>query len=116
MLRVLWLIFFFTICRKPPLARAPAADAAASRLNTTAYPPANGYDYYRQPPERSDFRATSASAGDYYAPSRAGAGYDRGASGAAQAGNTGGGFGVQQSQANKSYDSQSALQTQPIFF
>ncbi|XP_025105498.1 RNA-binding protein 14-like [Pomacea canaliculata] len=102
--------------RKPPLARAPAADAAASRLNTTAYPPANGYDYYRQPPERSDFRATSASAGDYYAPSRAGAGYDRGASGAAQAGNTGGGFGVQQSQANKSYDSQSALQTQPIFF
>nr|KAG5698100.1 hypothetical protein BaRGS_031790 [Batillaria attramentaria] len=59
------------------LSTMTATDAAAGRLNTTAYPPANGYDYYRQPAERADLRG-GASATDYYsAPRSAGAAYDR---------------------------------------
>ncbi|KAK7104677.1 RNA-binding protein lark-like [Littorina saxatilis] len=106
--------------RKVPLMRTPQApEPAASRLNTTAYPAANGYDYYRRPAatERSDYGA-SAGGQDYYAPpSRGAGGYDRGMQ-QQQGANGGGGYGMQQQsqQQNKGYDSQTALQTQPIFF
>jgi len=112
--------------RKPGMMRAPAAgaEAGAGRLNTTAYPPATGQDYYaRRPaaPERPAYNggggAAAASGQDYYAapPARGNAGgYERPA---AQQQQGGGGYGgMQQQQASKSYDSQAALQTQPIFF
>jgi len=108
--------------RKPSMMRAPAAggDSGGGRLNTTAYPPANGQDYYARRPAtaaaRSDYNGAAASGQDYYAapPSRGGAGgYERPAPQQQQGG---GGYGMQQQQASKSYDSQTALQTQPIFF
>lgn len=137
--------------RSPPLARPPpeyydrkplsagrdpqaAGSSAGGRMNSTAYPPSNGYDFYRQPAERSDYRA-AAQASDYYAaPRGGGAGgglYDRnggagsfdrpGAGGAgaygrnmaASQGPAGGGYGMQQS---KGYDTQQQLQSKPIFF
>lgn len=101
--------------------RTPPAggDASASRLNTTAYPPsANGYDYYRRPAgaDRSDYGAGGGGGGqDYYAsPPRNNSGYDRPPAQQQQGGNSGGGYGMQQQ--SKPYDSQTALQTQPIFF
>ena len=106
------------IYRKPGLMSAPVASAdSSSRLNTTAYPPANGYDYYRRPaaaPERSNYGGAGNGQNNYAAPPRGSAGYDRPA--APQRGASGGGYGMQQQQQNKPYDSQSNLQTRPIFF
>lgn len=100
---------------RKPMTRQPS-DPGNGRLNTTAYPSANGYDYYRQPPERNDYRSP-VSNNDYYGlAARSAGGYDRPPSGTSQSGGAGGGgYSMQQSQ-QKPYDSQSALQTQPIFF
>jgi hypothetical protein len=113
--------------RTPGAAQA-AADPAASRLGSAgAYPPANGYDYYnRRPAAAAPERAGAADYGaagvgqDFYSAPRAGAGagaYDRAGAGA-MGGAGAGGYGMpqQQTQQAKPYDSQSALQTQPIFF
>ena len=99
--------------RTPP----SSGDASASRLNTTAYPSANGYDYYRRPTatDRADYGSSGAGQDYYAAPPRNNTGYDR-PSGQQQPGGNVGGYGMQQQQQNKPYDSQSALQTQPIFF
>lgn len=113
--------------RKPALMRTPgAAEPAPSRLPSTAYPSSNGYDYYRRPaaaPERSEYPA-SAGNGQYYGGGQRGgaggsAGYDRAGGqqmgGGAGAGGGGGSYGMQ-GQQSKAFDSQSALQTQPIYF
>lgn len=108
--------YYDNASRKQPLMRNPppaGTEAAAPRLGTTSYPPADGYDYYRKPAaaaERPSYGAPGTG-GDYYAAaSRPGAGYDRSAGQQASAG----GYGSQQSKGG--YDSQAALQTQPIFF
>ena len=115
-----YMTFLLNGLRKPPLMRTPpsSGDASASRLNTTAYPSANGYDYYRRPTatERSDYGSSGAGQDYYAAPSRNNTGYDRPTAQQQQGGNTGGGYGMQQQQQSKPYDSQTALQTQPIFF
>ncbi|KAK7503495.1 hypothetical protein BaRGS_00005416 [Batillaria attramentaria] len=104
--------------RKAPLvgrSPLPAADPASARLNTTAYPSSNGYDYYRQPAERADYRAAAPAASDYYAVPRGGASaYDRVPT-TTQASSGGVGYAMQQQQ-SRAYDSQTALQTKPIFF
>lgn len=113
--------------RKAPLMRTPAASTAAAapstRLNTTAYPPANGYDYYRNPAEtaeRTSYGGAASTQSFKNGPAGASAGYDRG--GVAQQPRTGppqqqgaggaGGYGMPQQapQAQKRYDSQSAMQ------
>ncbi|XP_076464879.1 uncharacterized protein LOC143296711 [Babylonia areolata] len=116
--------------RKSALMRSEAGNPPLSRLNTTAYPPSNGYDYYRRPaeaPERPSYNGPAGGGQDYKngPPARGGAGYDRPAPPQQQQRGPGGvgGYGMppqQQQQMpqqqQKRYDSQSALQTKPIFF
>ncbi|KAL8619666.1 hypothetical protein ACOMHN_019721 [Nucella lapillus] len=132
------------LMRSPPAPAEASSPTAPSRLNSTAYPSSNGYDYYRRPaeaPERSSYSGPAGAASQDYksGPARGGGGYDYpaqpsysrpappqqqpplqrgGPSGA-------GGYGMppQQQyqpplsqQQQKRYDSQSALQTKPIFF
>lgn len=130
------------LMRSPPPPGEAASPAASSRLNTTAYPPSNGYDYYRRPaeaPERAAYSSPAAGGQDFKngpaGPIRGSAGYDHPAQPGysrpappqqqpLQRGPSGvGGYGVasqhqpsQAQQQQKRYDSQSALQTKPIFF
>lgn len=101
---------------RPPPEYYDRKDALTSRAalssNTaaaSAYSASNGYDFYRQTAERSDY-ATAASGTDYYAAPR-GDPYARSAAATTQ---SSGAYGMQPQ--SRPYDTQTALQSKPIFF